>query len=340
MLLENKEILVTGCAGFIGAALVKKLLNFNVNVTGIDNLNTYYSKNLKLARLEQIKKNRKFTKGNFNFFQFSLEDWESLRKICFEIDFDIVIHLAAQAGVRYSLKNPESYINSNLVAFGNILDLCKNQDIKNFIFASSSSVYGNNKQIPFNEKDNVDYPISLYAATKKSNELMAHAYSHLYQIPTTGLRFFTVYGPWGRPDMAPMIFTKAILEKRVIKIFNKGNMSRDFTYIDDVVEGICRCCLKPAVKDNQISDFSSKAPYKIFNIGNGKPVNLMRFIEILENSLGIESKKEYLGMQQGDVVDTWANTTNLKDWIGYAPTTSLEKGINNFVNWYKNYYSL
>ena len=241
--------------------------------------------------------------------------------------------------MRYSLENPSSYINSNLVGFGNILELCKEKTIKNFIFASSSSVYGENKEIPFSESHNVDYPVSLYAATKKSNELMAHSYSHLYQIPTTGLRLFTVYGPWGRPDMAPMIFAKSIIEGNVIKVFNKGEMKRDFTYIDDVVEGIFRCCQKPAVFDKKLGS-SSKAPFRVFNIGNGKTIELMRFIQILEDTFGIKSKKEFVEMQKGDVVKTWADTSNLKEWIEYSPKISLEEGIRIFCNWYLKYYKV
>ena len=339
MSLEGKEILVTGCAGFIGAALVKKLLESNANVIGIDNINNYYSKELKFSRLNEIKNQEKKSKGRWDFFQISLEDSDSLRSSLLKYDFEIVVHLAAQAGVRYSLLNPESYINSNLVGFGNILEICREKSIRNFIFASSSSVYGNNKKLPFDESHKVDYPVSLYAATKKSNELMAHSYSHLYQIPTTGLRFFTVYGPWGRPDMAPMIFTRLILKGEKIRIFNKGQMQRDFTYIDDVIEGIYRCCCKPAVCNTEINNFSSTAPFGIFNIGRGQPIELMKFIEIIEKNLGIESKKEFLDMQKGDVVETWANINKLNEWTGYQPETTLEEGIKLFVNWYKKYYS-
>ena len=340
MSLEGKKILVTGCAGFIGAALAKKLLGSNAHVIGIDNINNYYSKELKLARLEEIKKKENQSLGRWDFFQVSLEDLESLKLISLKYDFDLIVHLAAQAGVRYSLENPSSYINSNLVGFGNILELCKEKTIKNFIFASSSSVYGENKEIPFSESHNVDYPVSLYAATKKSNELMAHSYSHLYQIPTTGLRFFTVYGPWGRPDMAPMIFAKSIMEGNFIKVFNKGEMKRDFTFIDDVVEVIFRCCQKPAVFDKQLGSFSSKAPFRVFNVGNGKPIELMRFIQILEDTFGIKSKKEFVEMQKGDVVKTWADTSNLKEWIEYSPKISLEEGIRIFCNWYLKYYKV
>ena len=338
MSLEGKKILVTGCAGFIGAALVCKLLESNANVIGIDNINDYYSIDLKLARLKEIKKKKDQSKGSWLFFKLTLEDKKSFKKIYFEHDFDVVVHLAAQAGVRYSLINPESYINSNLVGFGNILEMCKEKSIKNFIFASSSSVYGNDKRLPFNEGLSVDHPVSLYAANKKSNELLAHSYSHLYQIPTTGLRFFTVYGPWGRPDMAPMLFIKSILERKKIKIFNHGNMRRDFTYIDDVIEGIYRCCFKPAFCEKTKSDFFSNAPYRIFNIGNGNPIKLMDFINILEKNLGMETKKEFLGMQKGDVVETWADLEKITHWIDYKPSTSLEKGLFNFVNWYKNFY--
>ena len=338
MSLEGKEILVTGCAGFIGAALVIKLLDANAHVIGIDNINDYYSKNLKLSRLNEIKKMAEKSKGKWNFFEVSLEDKESLKVICLHNQFDMVVHLAAQAGVRYSLINPSAYVNSNLVSFGNILEICREQRIKNFIFASSSSVYGNNKKLPFKENHNVDHPVSLYAATKKSNELMAHSYSHLFKIPTTGLRFFTVYGPWGRPDMAPMIFTKSILEGGKIKIFNKGKMRRDFTYIDDIVEGIYRCCQKPATPEEVFKKDPISAPYRIFNIGNGKPIDLMDFVRNLENTIGLKVSKEFCSMQPGDVKETWASTTKLKEWIEYSPKTSLKEGLELFVNWYKRYY--
>ena len=345
MSLEGKKILVTGCAGFIGAALVCELLNSNADVIGIDNINSYYSRHLKLARLEQIKKKQDRCKGSWEFFKISLEDKKSFKKFYFEHDFDVVVHLAAQAGVRYSLINPESYINSNLVAFGNVLEMCKEKSIKNFIFASSSSVYGNDKRLPFNEKLSVDHPVSLYAATKKSNELLAHSYSHLYQIPTTGLRFFTVYGPWGRPDMAPMIFIKSILERKKIKIFNNGNMRRDFTYIDDVVEGIARCCSKPANPNREFDPLnpenaSSFAPYRIFNIGNNQPIQLLEFIEILEETLGLKAIKNFLPMQPGDVEETFANSDLLNEWVGFTPSTKIEIGIKKFAEWYKNYHSL
>ena len=337
MSLARKKILVTGCAGFIGAALVSKLLDSNANVVGIDNINSYYCQKLKFARLEEIKKKKDKSKGSWNFFKLSLEDSESFKKIYLKHDFDVVVHLAAQAGVRYSLINPEAYINSNLVGFGNVLEMCRKKNTKNFIFASSSSVYGGNEKVPFKESDNVDHPVSFYAATKKANELMAHSYSHLYQIPTTGLRFFTVYGPWGRPDMAPIIFAKSIFKKEKIQIFNKGNMFRDFTYIDDIVTGIYKCCYKNAIQEDSES-LSSNAPYKIFNIGNGHPIKLMRFISLLEKEIGIEAKKEFIDMQPGDVVETWSDSSSLKEWIGYHPTTPIEIGIRKFVKWYKDYY--
>ncbi len=345
MSLEGKEILVTGCAGFIGAALVSKLLDSNANVIGIDNINSYYSKELKLARLEEIKKKEKQSQGRWDFFQVSLEDSESLQLISSNHNFDIVVHLAAQAGVRYSLSNPDAYVSSNLVGFGNILELCRYSNIENFIYASSSSVYGGNKSLPFKEDDNVNHPVSLYAATKRSNELMAHSYSDLYNIPVTGLRFFTVYGPLGRPDMAPMIFAKAITENKPINVFNYGKMKRDFTYIDDVVEAIARCCDKPASIDKNFdrlnpNKFSSFAPYRIFNIGNSEPIELIKFIEILEQEFDKTVIKNFLPMQRGDVTETAANTDLLYDWVNFKPTTSIRNGIKRFVDWYKMFYRI
>lgn len=336
MLLERKKILVTGAAGFIGAALVRKLLQEKAEVVGIDNINDYYSKELKLARLKIIEKNKYKNNGVWHFYKTSLENIKSIKEICSSYDFDVIVHLAAQAGVRYSLINPQSYIDSNLVGFGNILEICREKDIKNFIFASSSSVYGGNKITPFNEDQKVDYPVSLYAATKKANEVLAHSYSHLYNIPTTGLRFFTVYGPWGRPDMAPMIFIKSILKNEPIKVFNNGLMRRDFTYIDDVVEGILRCCFKPASSDDH-NEFSS-APYRIFNIGNGKPIELLQFIDILEKKLNLKAIKNFQPIQQGDVIETFADTKALANWIKYSPKTKIEDGLDKFVDWYKKYY--
>ena len=344
MFLSNKKILVTGSAGFIGSALVKKLLEFNVKIVGIDNVNDYYSQELKRARLLEIVKKQSVSKGLWEFYEVAIEDSNSLRRISSDNQFDIVIHLAAQAGVRYSLTAPKAYIKSNLVGFENILELCLNSEIENFIYASSSSVYGGNKSFPFKEDDNVNHPVSLYAATKRANELMAHTFSHLYKIPSTGLRFFTVYGPWGRPDMAPMIFTKSILSKEPISVFNNGDMSRDFTYIDDVVEGIIKCCFKPATIDlnfdlyNPSSSSSLLAPFRIFNIGNSKTVNLLDFITILEEKLGTKAIKKFHNMQPGDVHTTYADNMKLKEWVGYEPNTSLDEGIKKFLEWYLNYF--
>ncbi len=331
-------ILVTGGAGFIGAALIRKLLSNNEEVINIDNINNYYDPSLKLSRLEEIKKKVIEHNASYKFYKVKLEDKLEIDNIFKSHNINKVIHLAAQAGVRYSIENPNAYFQSNLIGFGNILEAVKENKISNFIFASSSSVYGGNKEIPFEEHHNVDHPVSLYAATKKSNELMAHSYSHLYKIPTTGLRFFTVYGPWGRPDMAPIIFTKSIIEKSKVKIFNHGRMRRDFTYIDDIVEGVFRCCYKPASNDDNKSNFSTSAPYKIFNIGNGKPIELMKFLSLLEKELGMEANKEFLNMQKGDVVETWACNDSLYNWVGYKPLTSIEDGVKKFVHWYKSFY--
>ena len=333
-------ILVTGGAGFIGSALIEKLLSNNEEIINLDNLNSYYDSSLKLARLNNINKLVKKYNSKYKFYKVSLENKLAINNIFQSHSFSTVVHLAAQAGVRYSIDNPESYFQSNLLGFGNILEAVREKEVKNFVFASSSSVYGDNKKIPFQEDHQVDKPLSLYAATKKSNELMAHAYSHLYGIPTTGLRFFTVYGPWGRPDMAPFIFTKSILERSKIKIFNKGNMRRDFTYIDDIVEGVFKCCYKPALPDKNLSKLHNSAPFKIFNIGNGNPIQLMRFIEILEKELGILSEKDFLEMQMGDVVETWASTDALKKWVDYYPKTPIEYGLKKFVEWYKEFYNI
>ncbi len=332
------SILVTGAAGFIGAALVKKLLTNGHKVIGIDNMNSYYEVSLKKDRLLDIERTASINKGVFEFFEVDIEDKYSLKNLFKKNNISIVVHLAAQAGVRFSIENPEVYFQSNLVGFGNILEQVRRNEISNFIFASSSSVYGGSKLFPYKEDHNVDNPVSLYAATKKSNELMAYAYSHLYKIPTTGLRFFTVYGPWGRPDMAPMIFAKAILEKKNLKIFNHGKMRRDFTFIDDITEAIYRCCLKPAYGKKENANNMNCAPYRIFNIGNGSPTGLMKFIEVLEKKLGIIAKKEFLDMQKGDVVETWASTSSLQKWIDYKPKTTVEEGVEKFVKWYKNYY--
>ncbi len=343
-MLTNNKFLVTGAAGFIGAALVERLIKSGNKVVGIDNLNNYYDRSLKFSRLEKLKKISKESSSHFEFKQLSIEDKDSLDLVFKSNKFDIVIHLAAQAGVRYSIENPYAYFQSNLLGFGNILEAIRNHSfVNNFLFASSSSVYGGNINLPFNECDSVDHPISLYAATKKANELMAHTYSHLYGIPSIGLRFFTVYGPWGRPDMAPMIFAKAILEKKPIRIFNNGYMSRDFTFIDDVIESIMRCCLKKAEIDTNFDKSnplpsSSFAPYRIFNIGNSNPVKLMDFIETLESSLGLKAIKIFEELQPGDVVDTEADTSRIQNYIGYKPKTSLVEGVSSFVNWYKDYY--
>ena len=331
------NILVTGAAGFIGAALSKKLIENGIKVVGIDNLNDYYDTNLKKKRIEIINHLNLKKKLSWNFYKCDISDEIALKKIFSKFSPTVVINLAAQAGVRYSLTFPEKYITSNLVGFSNILENCIKHEVEHLIFASSSSVYGGNKELPFSEDQNVDNPVSLYGATKKSNELMAHAYSHLYNLPVTGLRFFTVYGPWGRPDMAPMKFTKSILNKKPIDIYNNGNLSRDFTYIDDIIQGIYGCCLKPATTIKNKMSYSL-APYRIFNIGNGKPIKLMDFINLLEEKLNIKAVKNFLPMQQGDVFETFANTENLKNWINYKPDTKLDEGLDKFVEWYKNYY--
>ena len=333
-----KNILITGAAGFIGASLTKKLLINGMNVVGIDNLSSYYDLDLKKARLRNIQQKSTIKEGSFSFYQVDLKDKLKIEEIFGNHNISIVVHLAGQAGVRYSLEAPNISFQSNLRGFGNILEVVRRHNINNFIFASSSSVYGANRKIPFEETDRVDHPVSLYAATKKANEIMAFSYSHLYQIPTTGLRFFTVYGPWGRPDMAPMIFTKSILENTKIKIFNNGSMRRDFTYIDDITEGIFKCCFKIPDSKNNFIDTAAAAPYRIFNIGNGKPVELMEFIKILERNLGISAKKEFTDMQKGDVIETFADTTALQNWVGYSPKTNIEEGIEKFVKWYKDFY--
>jgi UDP-glucuronate 4-epimerase len=339
------KILVTGTAGFIGFHLAKKLLEHGDEVVGLDNINDYYDVNLKYARLNElgidrdlIKPNTPITSSkytNHKFIKAALEDSQTINKLFENEKFDAVCNLAAQAGVRYSIENPHAYIQSNVVGFMNILEACRNYDVKNLSYASSSSVYGLNKSQPFKTTDKTDTPISLYAATKKSNELMAHTYSHLYGIQTTGLRFFTVYGPWGRPDMAPMLFASAISEDRAIKVFNHGKMSRDFTYIDDIVDGIIK------VIDNSQSTIyhqPSTTPYKVYNIGNNAPVSLMEFIETLETSLDKKAEKNYMDMQLGDVESTYADTQDLMDDFGYKPDTKLSDGIDEFVKWYKEFY--
>ena len=345
MIKNISPILITGAAGFIGAAIVSKLLSEGEDLIGIDNLNSYYDPSLKKKRLDNINSliSNNFNAGKWNFNLISIEDKFALNEIFRLHKPKTVINLAAQAGVRYSIENPSAYIQSNLVGFANILECCRNFSIDNLIFASSSSVYGGNKNLPFDESQSVNHPVSLYAASKKSNELMAHTYSHLFGIPCTGLRFFTVYGPWGRPDMAPMIFAKSILQKKSIKVFNFGQMKRDFTYIDDIVEAIYRCCYKPANINLDFDSFkpdsaTSFAPYRIFNIGNSKPVELLRFINLLEDALGIKAIKELQPIQPGDVVATAANTNLIEKWIGFKPNTSLEIGIENFAKWYIDYF--
>ncbi len=337
-----ETILVTGAAGFIGAALVKALLPLGLKVIGIDNLNDYYSTSLKRSRLTEIEK-VSTTNGEWFFHEIPIEDNKLLLDIINRYNPQVLVHLAAQAGVRYSITNPNSYIQSNLVGFANVLEGCRQNKIPHLIYASSSSVYGGNKNLPFYEEQAVNHPVSLYAATKKSNELMAHTYSHLYDLPTTGLRFFTVYGPWGRPDMAPMIFARSILKNEPIKVFNQGEMQRDFTYIDDVVEGIIRCCFKTASIDNDFNPLipnpsTSSAPYRIFNIGNSHPIHLSYFIELLEKNLGKKAIKNFQPMQPGDVVSTAARMDLLNSWVEYKPTTSIEDGIRLFSEWYLDYF--
>ena len=337
-----KKIMVTGCAGFIGAALSKKLILQGFEVIGIDNLNDYYDVKLKKDRLEDIKKIEKLNNGKFYLYVLSIDDITKLDEIFNKYEPEIVINLAAQAGVRHSLIDPHQYVQANLVGFHNLIFLSKKYNIRNFIYASSSSVYGGNTNMPFNESQSVDHPVSFYAATKKCNEIIAHSYSHIYDMPTTGLRFFTVYGPWGRPDMAPMIFTKAILSGDEINIFNHGEMMRDFTYIDDVVEAIMGCINRSAESSqnfdrNNPDPSISFAKHKIFNVGNGNPIKLMEFVDLLELSIGKSAKKVFKPMQQGDVIATSSNIKKLNDWVGYEPKISLVEGINKFVNWYKGY---
>jgi len=333
-------ILVTGSAGFIGFHLCKRLLDNGYKVMGFDNICDYYDINLKLSRLNILKNYKEFS-----FEKVDISNQKDIQKIFSNNNFDAAVNLAAQAGVRYSIKNPNAYIQSNLVGFANLLEGCRHGGIKHFVFASSSSVYGANTKMPFSVHDNVDHPVSLYAATKKSNELMAHTYSHLYGLKCTGLRFFTVYGPWGRPDMALFLFTRAILENKPISIFNHGNMKRDFTYIDDIIEGLVRIIEKfPESDPNWSGDnpdpSTSYAPYKIYNIGNNKPLKLLDFISILENALGKKAKKEYLDIQPGDVPETYADISDLFLAVNFKPQTSIETGINNFVSWYKDYYNI
>mgnify|MGYP001365476055 CR=1 FL=1 len=341
--MKNKKILITGSAGFIGFHLVKSLVDLGHNVIGIDNINDYYDVNLKFARLEQLGISRE-NAINFNnlsssdlygeqfqFLRINIEDSKMLSNLFKAQNFDIVCNLAAQAGVRYSIENPFAYSSSNIVGFLNILECCRHSNIKRLVYASSSSVYGNKRQVPFKENDFVDNPISLYAATKKSNELMAYTYSHLYGFETIGLRFFTVYGPWGRPDMAYFLFTDAILKNRPIKIYNNGNLSRDFTYIDDIIEGI---------NDTLLKNSNDRSTYKLYNIGKSSPVQLLDFIKCIEKKIGIVALKEMLPMQAGDVHQTWADVSKLQNDYDYKSNTSIEMGVENFINWYKTYFKL
>jgi UDP-glucuronate 4-epimerase len=334
------KILITGLVGFIGFHVSQKLLDETYEIIGIDNLNNYYDPSLKQSRLEILEKY-----NNFNFHKVDLKDKAEVDNIFETYQPTHVINLAAQAGVRYSIENPYAYVDSNLTGFMNILEACRNYPVEHLLYASSSSVYGGNKVAPFSTNHNVDHPVSLYAATKKSNELMAHTYSHLYAIPTTGLRFFTVYGPYGRPDMAYFSFTKDILEGKPIKVFNHGKMERDFTYIDDIVEGIVKLIDKAPTAnkewDESKDDLSTSfAPYKIYNIGNNSPVPLMRFINALESALGKEAEKVYMEMQPGDVLRTYADVSDLERDINFKPSTSIEEGLNKFVKWYKAYYKV
>ena len=339
----GKVILITGAAGFIGSAIAKKLIIEDATVIGLDNINDYYDVNLKKARLESIAKIASEKKRNWFFYRISLSDRDKLNSIFSEFKPSIVLNMAAQAGVRYSLENPHAYIESNINGFCNLLEACRENKVEHLIYASSSSVYGGNKNMPFTESQGVDHPISLYAATKKSNELMAHSYSHLFALPCTGLRFFTVYGPWGRPDMAPMIFAKAILGGKPIKIFNYGKMKRDFTFIDDIVNALYLCCSKPATInpnfDALVPDPSSSfCPHRVFNIGNSQPIELLKFISVLENSLGIEAIKDYQPIQKGDVIATAADTSALEKWIGFRSKVDIKIGVKKFADWYKSFY--
>jgi len=338
---ERKPLLVTGSAGFIGFHLSLRLLQEGKAVTGLDNVNDYYDVQLKWDRLEQLKEF-----PEFRFHQINLEDEQKMEALFRQYEFDMVVHLAAQAGVRYSLTNPHSYVDSNLKGFVNVLEGCRHYHAEHLIFASSSSVYGANTAMPFSVHQNVDHPVSLYAATKKANELMAHSYAHLYGVPCTGLRFFTVYGPWGRPDMALFLFTKAILEGKPIEIFNHGKMRRDFTYIDDIVDGVMQIMASPAPlpDKNWSGDHpdpgTSYAPYRIYNIGNHQSVELLEFVRVIEENLGMEANKDFLPMQPGDVPATYADVEDLARDFGFRPRTGIKEGIQHFISWYREYYKI
>lgn len=332
------HVLVTGAVGFIGSHLSLRLLERGDSVVGVDNMNDYYDVSLKQARLARLQLHAKFTMERLN-----IADREGMRALFEREKFDAVVNLAAQAGVRYSLVNPQAYIDANINGFTNVLEGCRHTEVKHLVYASSSSVYGSNTKMPFSVHDNVDHPVSLYAATKKSNELMAHTYSHLFGLPTTGLRFFTVYGPWGRPDMALFLFAKAILAGEPIDVFNHGKMRRDFTYIDDIVEGVVRLLDRPAQPNPDWSSdapdpATSKAPFRVYNIGNNQPVELMHLIETLEKELGQEAIKNFMDIQPGDVPATWADVDALIDEVDFKPSTSIEEGIARFVHWYKDYF--
>ena len=374
-----RPILVTGAAGFIGAGVAKALLDRGETVIGLDNLNTYYDPNLKLARLARLEASgagggiegrgtegrgtegsgtegsgtegigteeggTEGPQGRFRFYSIDLSDGPAVAALFESQRPRAVVHLAAQAGVRYSIENPSVYIQSNLVGFGHVLEGCRDQGVEHLVYASSSSVYGGNRQLPFGEQQPVNHPVSLYAATKKANELMAHTYSHLYGLPATGLRFFTVYGPWGRPDMAPMLFARAMLAGEPIRVFNQGAMQRDFTYIDDVVDGVLRCLAKPATPDLSFDPLepdpaTAAAPHRLFNLGNAQPVELLRFIELLEAALGVEAVKDFHPLQPGDVLATAANTQRLEAWVGFKPSTPIETGVQRFAVWYREWWA-
>ena len=334
------KILLTGAAGFIGMTTALRLLERGDEVVGLDSLNDYYDVSLKESRLKRL-----LPLAGFRFIKLDIADRDAVRRLFAEEKFDRVIHLAAQAGVRYSIQNPLAYADSNLTGFVNILEGCRHNDVQHLVYASSSSVYGGNTKMPFSEHDSVDHPVSLYAASKKANELMAHTYSHLYRLPTTGLRFFTVYGPWGRPDMAYFLFVRAILAGEPIKVFNHGNMKRDFTFVDDIVEGVLRVVDRVATPDptydsGRADPATSNAPYRVFNIGNSSPVPLLDFIGCIENALGKRSEKILLPMQDGDVPATFANTDALSNWVGFVPGTPLSEGIERFVAWYRDYFKV
>lgn len=338
-------VLVTGAAGFIGFHLSCRLLRNRIPVVGLDNLNPYYDPNLKRARIANLKALAISTSTPFELVEACLEDRDSIESLFSKYTFSNVVNLAAQAGVRYSIDNPSAYIQANLVGFGHILEGCRHQGVEHLVYASSSSVYGGNTLLPFSEHQSVDHPMSLYAASKKANELMAHTYSHLYGVPATGLRFFTVYGPWGRPDMALFRFTRLMLSNEPIQIFNNGQMIRDFTYIDDIIESVFRILQRPAEPDPAFdpinpSPASSWAPHRVFNIGNSSPTHLMEYIEALEDALGIKAKKHFLPMQPGDVPSTAADTSALNDWISFKPTTQVRDGVSRFVEWYRHFYGV